>query len=392
VADASPRPARYTTVEMLDRLVAFDTTSRNSNLELIAFIRAYLEGLGLAPHLSFNESRDKANIVCSIGPVDRAGVVLSGHVDTVPVDGQAWTSDPFRLTRRDGRLFGRGTTDMKGFVATFLAMAPEFMAAPLAKPIHFCISFDEEIGLKGVPHAIADIAARLPLPEACIVGEPSGMKPVLAHKGKLALTADVRGVPGHSSDTERGANALEAAAEAVAYLKAEARRFRDHGPYDARFDPAFTSVHTGVFRSGTVLNMIPEHATFTMEWRFLPGTDIDAEYARLRRHCETAIEPELKHVDARCGFTWSEYSRMPGMGLAPDHALATLVKQLAGSNDAGAVSYGTEGGLFEAAGIPTLVCGPGHIQQAHQPDEFIAESELAACEKFLRALKDRLSG
>lgn len=382
----------FTVVEMLERLVAFDTTSRNSNLELIDFVRDYLAGLGIAVRQTFDPERRKANIFCTIGPAGPGGIILSGHVDTVPVDGQAWTSDPFRLRRRDGRLFGRGSTDMKGFVATVLAMAPEFQAAPLKQPIHFCITYDEEVGLHGARVAIADLVANLALPAACIVGEPSGMQPVLAHKGKLALVGTVRGVPGHSSDTQRGANALEAAAEAVAYLKGEARRFRDHGPYDRRFDPPFTTVHTGVFHAGVVLNMIPEQATFTMEWRFLPGTDIDAEYAKLRTHCEQKIEPEMKAVASSCGFSWVEYSRMPGMGLVLDHPLATMVKQLAGTNDAGAVSYGTEGGLFEAAGIPTLVCGPGHIQQAHQPDEFIDESQLVACEAFLRALKARLSG
>jgi acetylornithine deacetylase len=383
---------RLSSVEMLERLVAFDTTSRNSNLALIGFVRDYLAGLGIEGRLTYNPEGTKANIYCTIGPRDRAGVILSGHVDTVPVDGQAWTSDPFTLTRRNGNLYGRGSTDMKGFVATFLSMAPEFLAASLARPIHFCITYDEEVGLHGARRAIEDIVGMGRLPEACIVGEPSGMKPVLAHKGKLALIGTVKGVPGHSSDVARGANALEAAAEAVAWLKRESRRFRDNGPYDRRFDPPYTSVHTGVFHAGVVLNMIPEHAEFVMEWRFLPGTDIDAEYAKLRAHCESAIEPEMKQVDQACGFTWREYSRMPGMGLPEDHALATMVKQLAGTNDAGAVSYGTEGGLFEQAGIPTIVCGPGHIAQAHQPDEFIAESQLAACEAFLRALKDRLSG
>lgn len=383
---------RFTAIEMLERLVAFDTTSRNSNLALIGFVQEYLSGHGIEARLTHDAEGRKANIFCTIGPQEKGGVILSGHVDTVPVDGQAWTSDPFQLVRRDGRLYGRGATDMKGFVATFLALAPEFKAAALSQPIHFCITYDEEVGLHGARVAIADLVAHGPLPQACIVGEPSGMKPVLAHKGKLALIGTVKGVPGHSSDTARGANALEAAAEAIAYLKREARRLRDHGPYDRRFDPAYTSVHTGVFHSGVVLNMIPEHAEFTMEWRFLPGTDIDAEYAKLRAFCETEIEPEMKRVGPASGFSWREYSRMPGMGLAEDHALAALVKQLTGANEAGAVSYGTEGGLFEQAGIPTIVCGPGHIAQAHQPDEFIDLGQIAACESFLRALKDRLSG
>jgi acetylornithine deacetylase len=385
-------PQHLSTLEMLERLVAFDTTSRNSNLTLIDFVRSYLDSHGIASRLTFNPERTKANLYATIGPRDRAGVILSGHVDTVPVDGQAWSSDPFTLRRANGNLHGRGTTDMKGFVASFLAMAPEFAAAPLNKPIHLCISYDEEVGLHGARVMIADIVANGPLPEACIVGEPSGMKPVLAHKGKLALVGTVRGVPGHSSDPARGANALEAAAECIAWLKAEARRFRDKGPYDRRFDPPHTSVHTGVFHSGVVLNMIPELAEFVMEWRYLPGTDIDAEYARLRAYVAASIEPELQGVDPAAGFTWREYSRMPGMHLAEEQPLATLVKQLAGTNQAGAVSYGTEGGLFERAGIPTLVCGPGHIEQAHRPDEFIALSELLACERFLRALKERLSG
>lgn len=382
---------RLSTAEMLERLVAFDTTSRNSNLALIDFVEQYLAGHGISARRTWNDARDKANLYATIGPADRGGVILSGHVDTVPVDGQAWTKNPFQLTRENGRLYGRGTTDMKGFVATFLAMAPEFKAARLTKPIHLCVSFDEEVGLHGARAMIPDIVANGPLPEACIVGEPSSMKPVIAHKGKLAIIGTVTGRPGHSSDPPRGVNALEAGAECIAYLKREARKFRDEGPHDARFDPAYTTVHVGAFHSGVVLNMIPEHAEFIMEWRFLPGTDIAAEYAKLRAFCAERIEPEMKAVDARCGFSWREYSAMPGMGLPPDHALATLVKSLAGSNDAGCVSYGTEGGLFEKAGIPTLVCGPGAIEQAHQPDEFIAESQLVACENFLRALKDRLA-
>jgi acetylornithine deacetylase len=386
------RPAqRLSTTEMLERLVAFDTTSRNSNLALIDFVADYLAGHGIDSRRTFNAAGDKANLYATIGPADRGGVILSGHVDTVPVDGQAWTKNPFQLTRENGKLYGRGTTDMKGFVATFLAMAPEFKDAALAKPIHFCVSFDEEVGCTGAPVMIDDIVARGPLPEACIVGEPSSMKPVVAHKGKLALIGTVTGVSGHSSDPPKGANALEAAAECVAWLKREARRFRDHGPYDDRFDPAYTTVHTGTFKSGVVLNVIPELAEFVMEWRYLPGTDIEAEFARLREFCARELEPELKAVDPACGFAWREYSHIPGMGLPPEHALATLVKSLAGSNSAGCVSYGTEGGLFERAGIPTLVCGPGHISQAHRPDEFVAESELLACERFLRALKERLS-
>lgn len=383
--------ARMTSVEMLERLVGFDTTSRNSNLEAIGFIKDYLAGHGVESLLSHNPEGDKACLYATIGPQDRPGVALSGHLDVVPVDGQAWTSDPFRLKRRDGRLFGRGACDMKGFVATMLAMVPEFQAAPLKEPVHLCISFDEEIGCQGVGYMIDDILKRPVKPRICIVGEPSQMKPVIAHKGKLSLIATVAGLPGHSSMTNRCVNALEAAAEAVAFLKSTARRFRDQGPYDAGFDPPYTSVHTGVFQSGSALNVVPHEARFIFEWRYLPGTDVEALFAEVRAHCERAIEPEMKAVSPEAGFSWARYARIPALGLPEKHALTDMVKALTGSNSTGKVSYGTEGGLFQEAGIPTIVCGPGAIAQAHQPDEFIAESEIAACERFLRRLVETLT-
>jgi len=381
----------YSSVEMLDRLVSFDTTSRNSNLEAIAFIRDYLAGLGVESRLSHNPEGTKACLYATVGPQDRPGIALSGHIDVVPVDGQDWTREPFRLAREGGRLYGRGACDMKGFVATMLALVPEYQAARLARPVHLCVSFDEEIGCQGVGYMIADMLKDPVRPELCIVGEPTGMKPVTGHKGKLSVIGHVRGRPGHSSMTNKAVNAVEAAAECVAFLKGMARRFRDQGPHDPGYDPPYTTVHTGVFEGGTALNVVPHAARFVFEWRYLPGTDVEALFAEVRAHAERAIEPEMKAVDPATGFSWERYARIPGLGLPETHPLTDMVKALTGSNATGKVSFGTEGGLFEEAGIPTIVCGPGDIAQAHQPDEFIAESEIAACERFLRRLVERLA-
>jgi acetylornithine deacetylase len=228
-------------------------------------------------------------------------------------------------------------------------------------------------------------------PDLCVVGEPSGMKPILAHKGKFNLDVSVRGLPGHSSDPARGVNAVQAAAEAIAWVAQDARRLAVEGPFMEAFDPSYTTAHVGTVRGGTILNIIPEHAEFTMEWRYIPSDSPYRHMERLQAYVSETIEPAMKTVDPACGFSYGVTLRMPGMALPPDHVLATVVKQITGSNSAGAVSYGTEGGFYEAAGIPTIICGPGHIAQAHQPDEWIATSELAACDAFIRRLADRLA-
>jgi acetylornithine deacetylase len=332
----------------------------------------------------------KANIHAIIGPQEAGGIALSGHVDTVPVDGQAWSGDPFSLRERDGRLYARGACDMKGFVASCLAAVPDFLSSGFVRPLHLFISYDEEVGCFGAERLIQDLSDSGLKPALCLVGEPSGMKPILAHKGKLNLKATIRGLPGHSSEPSKGVNAVQAAGEAIAWVAAEARRLAVEGPFFDGFDPPHTTIHVGTMQGGTILNIIPEHAAFEMEWRNIPGDDPLQSVERMKAHIAATIEPAMKSVSAATGFSYEITVQMPGMSLDPDHELTAIVKQLTGSNTTGRVSYGTEGGFYQNAHIPTIICGPGHIAQAHQPDEFVAQTELDACDAFIRRLGERL--
>ena len=381
---------RLNTSELLARLVSYDTTSRNSNLELIGFVRDYLDAHGIPYRVSTDATGEKANIHAIIGPHEAGGVALSGHVDTVPVDGQAWSADPFTLRRTDGRLYARGSADMKGFVSACLAAVPDFKAKPLARPLHLFISYDEEVGCQGAQRLIEDLDASGLKPSLCVVGEPSGMQPILAHKGKLNLRVRVRGLPGHSSEPGKGVNAVQAAGEAIAYIAAEARRLAQEGPFQDGFDPPHTTIHVGTIQGGTILNIIPERCEFIMEWRNIPGDDATRHVQRLRDFVARSIEPAMHAVNRGTGFDFEVLTTMPGLSLDADHQLTAIVKQLTGSNSTGKVSYGTEGGYYQNSGIPTIICGPGHIAQAHQPDEWIAQDQLDACDVFIRRLADRL--
>ncbi|HBK06502.1 MAG TPA: acetylornithine deacetylase [Acetobacteraceae bacterium] len=379
-----------TTTEILERLVSFDPPSRNSNLGLIGFIREYLDGFGVRYRVSTDPSGEKANLHAIIGPQQAGGLALSGHVDTVPVDGQAWTGNPFSLRKRDGKLFARGSCDMKGFVAACLSAVPDFQARPFARPLHLFISYDEEVGCHGVQRLIQDMGESGLRPELCVVGEPSGMKPILAHKGKMNLNVTVRGLPGHSSEPAKAVNAVQAAGEAIAWVAREARRLQAEGPFEDGFDPPHTTIHVGTVQGGTILNIVPEHAAFTMEWRPIPGDSPYRYLDTMRTWIAETIEPAMKAVHPSCGFTYQIELEMPGMALPADHDLTSVVKQITGSNTTGKVAYGTEGGFFQEAGIPTIICGPGHIAQAHQPDEWIEETELESCDRFIRRIADRL--
>ena len=385
----APAPA-LTATDLLARLVAFDTTSRNSNLALIDFIAAYLAGHGVRYRLSHNPDGTKANLHATIGPDLPGGIALSGHVDTVPVDGQAWSSDPFALRRQDGRLFARGACDMKGFVAACLALVPDLASRSLARPVHLFITYDEEITCAGARRLIEALDGVRPA--VCLVGEPSSMQPILAHKGKHDIRVTVRGRSGHSSAPHKGVNAVQAAAEGVAWVAAEARRLAAEGPFEDGFDPPHSTIHVGTLSGGTILNIIPERAEFTMEWRPIPADDPDALFARFRDHIAGAIEPAMHAVDPATGFSFETIASLPGMSLPPTHKLADTIRQLTGANHAGKVSYATEGGIYQNAGIPTIVCGPGDIAQAHRPDEFVTEDQMALCDRFLRRLIDRLAG
>jgi acetylornithine deacetylase len=375
------------TLELIEKLISFDTTSRNSNLELIEFIRGYLSDLGIDSELVHDESGTKANLYATLGPDDRPGYALSGHTDVVPVDGQPWATDPFKVTSKDARLYGRGTSDMKSFIAICLALAPEFLAKQIETPLHFAFSYDEEIGCVGVRGLLERLASREIKPKGCIVGEPTMMKVIRAHKGKLSYRCHVHGREAHSSLIEQGVNAVEAAAEAVAYLKSMQRRIRDNGPYDDELDPPYTTVHTGTLHGGTALNIVALAAKFEFEFRHLAQDDPHELLAELQAHIEKHILPEMHAVDPQSGFEFERMSQIAGLDIDENAEIVQLAKALTGANSTGKVSFGTEAGLFQQmAGIPTIVCGPGSIEQAHKPDEFIALDQIVQGEAFVRKL------
>ncbi len=377
-------------IGMIRKLVGFPTVSRDSNLELIEFARSTLAALGADARLTYNDERTKANLFATLGPPGESGIVLSGHTDVVPVDGQAWDTDPFVLTEKEGRLYGRGTSDMKSFVAVALTLAPEFARRGLKVPLHFAFSYDEEVGCIGVGRLITDLARAGIKPASCIVGEPTLMRPVIAHKGKKGYRCSVRGLASHSAYAPLGVNAVEAAAEAIAFLKSLARRHRDQGPFDRGFDVAYTTVHTGVIRGGTALNIVPHECTFDFEFRHLPGDDPDALFAEFMQFVEKRLLPEMHAVDPATGFTITPLSALPALDNGPEVEVVGLAQELSGNDDIGKVSYGTEGSQFQRAGIATVICGPGSIEQAHKPNEYVAVEQIAQCEAFMRRLMDRI--
>jgi acetylornithine deacetylase len=380
-------------VDMIRRLVGFPTVSRDSNLELIDFVREHLRPLDADVRLTFDNDRRKANLFATLGPQalrGKPGLVLSGHTDVVPVEGQAWDTDPFQAVEKDGRLYGRGTSDMKSFVALALAAAPAFVARGLKIPLHLAFSYDEEVGCLGVGRLIADLAAAGIRPKGCIVGEPTLMRPVIAHKGKKSYRCRVDGLASHSAYAPHGVNAVEFAAEAVAFLKGLARRHRDRGPYDRSFDVAHTTVHTGVMRGGTALNIVPHECWFDFEFRHLPGDDPDALLAEFTAYVRGTLEPEMKAVHPPAGFRIDMLSTIPALDTRPEAEVVGLAQELSGTPDIGKVSYGTEGSQFQHAAIPTVVCGPGSIAQAHKPNEWVALEQIAKCEAFLGRLMDRV--
>ena len=380
-------------LELIRTLVAFDTTSRESNLALIDWVRDYLAGHGIATHLSFDDNRRKANLFATLpaqdGNVTTGGIVLSGHTDVVPVDGQPWDTPPFEIALIGERLHGRGVTDMKSFSATGLAMVPEFLRRGLKRPLHFALSYDEEIGCIGVHRLIADVAARGIKPAGCIVGEPTGMRLVVAHKGKKAFRCRVRGHEAHSSLTPQGVNAVQVACEIVTFLTHMARRFRDRGGFDAAYDVPYTTVHTGLIHGGTALNIVPRDCYFDFEFRHLPFDDPDALLAEVRRFAATLL-PDMHAVDPATHIEFDALSVLPGFDTHGGSEIAELGRACSGTHDFGKVSFGTEASLFHNADISTIICGPGHIAQAHQPNEWVALEQLALCEAFMRRLADHV--
>ncbi|MBF0332180.1 MAG: acetylornithine deacetylase [Alphaproteobacteria bacterium] len=369
--------------DLIATLVAFDTTSHRSNLDCIRFIQGVLEGHGATTRLTFDDGGGKANIHATLGPDDRPGVLLSGHTDVVPVEGQDWTSDPFRLEERDDRLIGRGTADMKSFIALCLALAPEFAARGLSVPLHFAFSYDEEIGCLGVRRLIADLAELPVKPSLCIVGEPTGLRVVTGHKGKRSLRCHVHGREGHSAMNHRAVNAVENAARLVAHLADMQAGRRAGGPHDHGYDPPWSTIHTGLIQGGTALNIVPRDCWFEFEFRTIPGESPDTLMDELRAWAATAIDPAAR-------IEWTLLDDTIGLHMDDQDEATRFVAALAGANDTMRVSFATEAGLFREIGIPTIVCGPGSIEQAHKPDEYITLEQLAQGEAFLRRLMDRI--
>lgn len=374
---------------MLRRLVAFDTTSRESNLDLIAFAADYLGGHGIEAVLTHDEERRKANLFATLGANGQGGVALSGHTDVVPVDGQPWDTDPFTLVERDGRLYGRGTTDMKSFSAVALAFVPEILRRRLRVPVHIALSYDEEVGCIGVQRLIDEIGKTGVKPAIVIIGEPTGMHVVNAHKGIYAFTTTVTGHEAHSSATHLGVNAVMTAAELIGFLNDMAEEMKGRADPESGFDPPYTTVHVGVVGGGTALNIIPRHCRFHWEYRLMPGADGDEIIDRFNAFA-ASIEPRMRQIADTAGIHTEVGASVPGLEPEADGRAERFVMALTGDNRAGKISFGTEGGRFQKAGMSVVVCGPGHISQAHKPNEFIDAEQVEACAAFMRRLMDRL--
>jgi acetylornithine deacetylase len=374
------------TKEVLEALVSFDTTSRNSNLDLIAWVEGYLDRLGVPHERVPSPTEPKANLWVTIGPADVPGYILSGHTDVVPVDDQTWSSDPFKLTERDGKLYGRGSTDMKGYVACCLAAVSDMKAAGLKRPIHLALSYDEEVGCMGVREMIAKIPSRPAQPIACFVGEPTEMDVVIGHKGKRSFKVTVHGKTCHSSLAPHGVNAVEYAARIIAKVRDISDRQARQGTRDELYDVPFTTGHTGYVHGGTALNIVPHVCNFEFEFRTIGADDSLVLAKEVEDYVRNVLEPEMKKVAPETGIAFDAQTDFAGLDTAETADVTVLAKNLAGRNGHSKVAYGTEGGLFARAGIPTVVVGPGAITQAHKADEFIAINELVKCNSFIARL------
>lgn len=375
------------TIDLLGTLVGFNTVSKNSNLDLIHFVINYLKTYGIESSLTYDDSGQKANLYATIGSKDQSGICLSGHSDVVPVTGQSWDYDPFKLSEHDGKLYGRGTADMKGYLAVVLANVPLFLQHAEKMPFHIAISYDEEVGCVGVRRLIDVLSQQAVKPAACIIGEPTSMQMAVAHKGKKAWRCSVTGHTGHSALTHLGVNAAEYGAEVVSFLRRLSNQHRNQGPYNPKFDPPYTTVHTGKIQSGTALNIIPELAQIDFEVRNIPNDDPNQLFKQVQNFAREQLLPEMQTVHASTGFDWETIASYPALELIPEsNQLRQLVATILGSEQTKTLSFGTEGGLFQEIGIPTIVCGPGSMDQGHKANEFIEISQLEACHQFMQRL------
>ncbi|MEI7598765.1 MAG: acetylornithine deacetylase [Aestuariivirga sp.] len=380
-----------TSLEHLEKLIAFPSVSRDSNLDLIAYVRDFLGGFGIETMLVHNEDGRKANLWATIGPKDVPGIVLSGHTDVVPVEGQAWSSDPFKMERRNGNYFGRGTADMKGFIACCLRAAEIASSRKLHTPINLAFSYDEEIGCVGV-RRLLDILKDAPVkPRLCIVGEPTLMQAVTAHKGKLGFRVTAHGLEAHSSLAPIGVNAIYMASDLIGAIRAIQTDIAENGVRDGDYEVAYTTLHVGKMQGGEVMNIVPNRCSFDFEIRYLPEDDQHAIVTRIKAAAEKIAEG-YRGVFEHARFEFMDLQSYPAMNTPVDSEAVKFVHALTGGNSTGKITFGTEGGLFQQAlGTPAVVCGPGNIAVAHKPDEHVSEAQMAQCDRMLERLVEKLS-
>lgn len=381
--------ARPRSLDWIERLIAFNTVSRESNLGLIETIRDHLSQRGIASTLTYDAGRNKANLFATIPSASGAtqgGVVLSGHTDVVPVDGQTWDTDPFSPVIRDGKLFGRGSCDMKGYIGVVLTALPELLSTKLDQPVHFAFSYDEEIGCVGAPSMIEELQARGVRPDGCIVGEPTNMRPIVAHKSISSYRCCVHGHAAHSSLTPRGVNAIEYAARLICHIRDIADGLKREGPFDEDFDVPFSTSSVGLIQGGIAVNTVPALCEFVFEYRTLPAVDSSTIIDRIQAYARDVLEPEMRKVVPHASIEFTRRSASPALEASEQDAITQLVRALTADRETHKVAYGTEAGLFQRAGIPSVICGPGNIEQAHKPNEFVTLEQIALCETFIQKL------
>ena len=379
-------------IEILKKLVSFDTTSFKSNLDLIKFIENYLNDLNIKSELIYDETKNKANLFTTIGPNLQGGIVLSGHTDVVPITKQNWTSDPFILTERDDKLFGRGSSDMKGFIAIVLSRVSAMVEKKLKKPIHLAFSYDEEIGCVGV-HSLLDLIKKKSInPEFCIVGEPTSMEMVIGHKGKHAYDVKVDGLSCHSGQAPNGVNAINYASKLINYIEEINKEKSIKGPFDNDYEIPYSTLHTGLIKGGTILNIVPKLCQFEFEIRHLAEDDPLETIQRIKQYTEELLIKEMHNISSTTNIEINEKINYPGLNISESISPVKQVKELLGKSSHKKVVFGTEGGLFKRElNLPTIICGPGSIDQAHKPDEFISIKQIEKGGTFIDKLINNCS-
>ena len=376
----------FSITEMLSKLIAFDTTSSKSNKPMIDFISEFLNRHNITCNIGSNQEGTKGDLLATIGPMVEGGIVLSGHTDVVPVDGQDWDSNPFTLTKKNKMLFGRGTCDMKGFIAVVLSLIPEIQALNLKVPLHLAFSYDEELGCLGAPGLIARLIQDIPMPMGAIIGEPTGMKLVIAHKGGSSYETEVTGYPGHASQTQAGVNAISVAAECIMFLNSKAIAFKTDGTLDERMVPPYNTINIGTIDGGTARNIIAGSCRFVWGCRSITDRDVNELIEQFSDHCKNEILPTHVKINRDVKITTRKIHSLPPLQHDDDNPAEAIVRQLTGQNQMMGVSFGTEAGMYSEAGIPSVVYGPGYIDQAHKPNEYISITQLEECSRFIRKL------